>query len=446
MKKMKRMISLMVTIVLMLSLAACGKSADDTSDGTNAITKTPEATQDKDSEEAEEPAEPREVELSIMMSFPQYMDQWETYCKQFEDKMLSEENIKVKINLEMPSSDQYDSVLQARLTGDDAPDLYTIHSNNIKTYNEAGYLTDLSSEALAGKIFDNVKKTVSVDEKLLALPIESTAWGVLYNKDIFEACGLQVPNTLDELNNVCKVLKEKGYTPFLLAYQEQWVPQLMTALSIGGKVSGELPDWLDRMYADNGSYSEISDIFGVIDVVMQNGTERAMEEGSEAGSADFANGKAAMYLQGTWASNTIITTNPEMNMGVYALPVNNNQASTLINLSTSTTLGVYPDSENLDIALKFANYVLDDKASSALFQGCGFNPIATVHDYETSSWVKEAYQYVEAGRSYQDLVLPNAVTDEQGKLLQEYYVGAVTKEEIIEALDAKFQEANKLSK
>jgi raffinose/stachyose/melibiose transport system substrate-binding protein len=442
MKKSRIMISLMLTICLIVTMAACGKNAGSSSTGKDSVTKAPETTTDKE----ESTAEPREAELNIMMSFPQYMDQWETYCKQFEDKLLAEENIKVKINLEMPSSDQYDSVLQARLTGDDAPDLYTIHSNNIKTYQEAGFLTDLSGESLAGKIFDNVKKTVSVDGKLLALPIESTAWGVLYNKAIFEECGLQVPNTLDELKNVCKVLKEKGYTPFLLAYQEQWVPQLMTALTIGGKVSGDLPDWLDRMYADNGSYAEISEIFEVIDVIMQNGTERAMEEGSEAGSADFANGKAAMYVQGTWASNTIMTTNPEMKLGVYALPINNNEGCTLINLSTSTTLGVYPESENIDIALKFANYVLDDQASSNLFQSCGFNPIATVHDYETSSWVKEAYQYVEAGRSYQDLVLPSAVTDEQGKLLQEYYVGSVTKDEIIKILDEKFKEANKLSK
>lgn len=446
MKMIKKMISLVIAMSMVFTLTACGNKSTDnaatnTSDSTSA--KVTEATAPQD--EAQDTTEPREVELNIMMSFPQYMDQWETYCKQFEEKMLTEENIKVKINLEMPSSDQYDSVLQARLTGDDAPDLYTIHSNNLKTYNEAGYVTDLSNEALAGKIYDNVKNTVSIDGKLMAVPIESTAWGVLYNKDIFEACGLQVPNTLDELKNVCQVLKDNGYTPFLLAFQEQWVPQLMTALTIGGKVSGDVPDWLDRMYADNGSYSEISDIFDTIDVIMQNGTERAMEEGSEAGSADFANGKAAMYVQGTWASNTIMTTNPDMNMGVFALPVNNNKGCTLINLSTSTTLVVYPNSKNMDVALKFADYVLDDNDSSALFQACSFNPIANIHNYETSSWVKEAYQYVADGRSYQDLVLPSAVTDEQGKLLQEYYVGSVTREDIIAALDAKFKEANKLS-
>jgi len=129
-----------------------------------------------------------EIDLNIMMSFPQYMDQWQKYCSQFEKKM-AEEGLNVKVNLEMPSSDQYDSVLQTRLSGDDAPDLFTIQRNNIDVYYKAGYLADLSDQELAGKIFDNVKKTVTIDGKLVAVPIESTAWGVLYNKDIFDKCG-----------------------------------------------------------------------------------------------------------------------------------------------------------------------------------------------------------------------------------------------------------------
>ncbi|SHL53490.1 raffinose/stachyose/melibiose transport system substrate-binding protein [Anaerocolumna jejuensis DSM 15929] len=351
-------------------------------------------------------------------------------------------DIKVKVNLEMPSSDQYESVLQARISGDDAPDLYTLHSNNIAVYNKAGNLADLTEQPLAGKIYENVRNTVTVDGKVMAVPIESQAWGVLYNKDIFDKCKLKAPDTLEDLKNVCKVLKDNGYVPFMLAFQEQWVPQLMTALTIGGKTSGEAKDWLENMYKNQASYEDIKDIFDPIDVILQNGTERPMEEGSEAGSADFAGGKAAMYVQGTWAAQTIMSTNPNLKMGVFPLPINNNKDCTLVNLSTSTTLGVYPNSKNLDIALEFANYVLDDKDSSALFKACSFNPLATVHNYESSPWVTEASKYVEEGRSYQDLVMPSSVTDEQGKLLQEYCVGAVTKEEIIKKLDETFKQAN----
>jgi raffinose/stachyose/melibiose transport system substrate-binding protein len=380
-----------------------------------------------------------------MMSFSSFMEQWETYCRQFEAKVLAEDKIELKINLEMPSSDMYDSILQARMTGSDAPDLYTIHSNNIGVYTEAGNLTNLSGEALAGKIFENVKNTVTVDGNLMAVPIESQAWAVLYNKAMFADAGVTPPNTLDELKEVCAKLKDKGYTPFMLAYQEQWVPQLMTALTLGGKVTGDVPDWLTRMYKGEASYEEMRDIFEVINLIMENGTSRAMEQGAEVGAAEFANGAAAMFVQGTWASNTIMTTNPEMQLGVLPLPVNNNPNCTLVNLSTSTVLGVYPNSTEKDLALKFANYVLDDNDSAALFQSCGFNPLATSHKYEVSSWVADAYKYVEDGRAYQDLILPSSVTDEQGKLMQELYVGSVTPDEIIERLNKVFQDANKLS-
>ena len=434
---MKKIIAILLAVCLLFSLAACagGGTQEPTppaSDETKAPVSDSGATTD----------EPREAELNIMMSFPQFMEQWETYAKQFEAKMLAEENIKVKVNLEMPSSDQYESVLQARLSGGDAPDLYTLHCNNIGTYNDAGYLYDLSGEPLADVIYENVKATVSVDGKLLAVPIESQAWGVLYNKAIFEECGLKAPDTLADLATICQTLKEKGYTPFMLAFQEQWVPQLMTALTLGDIVSGKLPDWLERMYKDEGSYDEVREIFDVIDLIMTNGTDRAMEEGSEAGAADFAMGKAAMFVQGTWASNTIMTTNPEMQLGVFALPINDDPNCTRVNLSTSTTLAVHPDSKELDLALKFANYVLDEKDSSALFQSCSFNPLATCHNYEAYSWVADASAYVAAGRAYQDLVIPSAVTDEQGRLLQEYYVGTVTVDEIVERLDAAFQAAN----
>ncbi len=433
MMKKSRFLAFLLVLVMVFALAACGDSGDAPgTDPGGASDPEPSGTI---------PEEPKKVELDIMMSFPQFMDQWEAYCEQFEAKMLAEENIKLTINLEMPSSEDYESILQTRLTGDDAPDLFTLHSNNIVPYYDAGHLTDLSKEALADKIYTDVAAMVSHDGKLLGVPIESQAWGPLYNKAIFKECGLEVPDTLDELKHVVEVLEQEGYTPFMLAFQEQWVPQLMTALTLGGKVSGELPDWVDRMYDNNGSYTEVAEIFDVIDLIMQHGTPRAMEQGSEAGAAAFANGEAAMFVQGTWASGTIMSTNPDMQLGVFALPINNNVDCTSVNLAVSTTLAVHPDSDQMDMALKFANYVLDDDDSSALFEACSFNPLASCHTYEPASWVADASAYVSEGRCYKDLVLPSAVTDEQGKLLQEYYVGTVTKEAFIERLDEVFKEA-----
>lgn len=394
--------------------------------------------------EAAPAAATKKARLNVMMSFPRFTEQMEAYFEQFKAKMLKERGIEVTIVLEMPSSDQYNNILQTRLSSNDAPDLFTLHASaDLPIYHKAGYLADLSAQPFASTLYPNVRDTVSIDGKVYAVPFESTVWGYLYNKDIFDECGLKVPDTLDEMKQVVKVLKERGYTPFLLAFQEQWVPQLMTALALGGKVSGQVPDWVDRMYKDQGSYREVAEILDVIELIMANGTPRAMETGSEQGAANFANGRAAMFVQGTWSAESILSVNPKIRIGVGALPVNNDPACTRVNLATTTSLAVYAKTPERELALALANYILDQEASSKLYESLKFNPVSTVHKFEQFPWAKEASAYVAAGRAYRDLVLPSAVTDEQGKLLQSLYVKRVTRDDFIATMDRTFQAANK---
>ncbi|MNW11489.1 hypothetical protein D3C71_2089600 [compost metagenome] len=58
----------------------------------------------------------------------------------------------------------------------------------------------------------------------------------------------------------------------------------------------------------------------------------------------------------------------------------------------------------------------------------------------------ESSAYVENGKAYQDLKLPNGVTDEQAKLLQSYYAKTVTKEQFIKTMDKTWAAAVKATK
>ncbi|WP_372663217.1 ABC transporter substrate-binding protein [Cohnella sp.] len=428
----------LASILLMTLLAACG-SNNITG---NAVTQPTSENQTTTTEpKAAEPAQ--KVELKLMLGQPRFKEQFEKYFDQFKAKELAEKNIDVTIELEMPNPDQAKQVLQARLASNDAPDIFDVHANDLPIYQKAGYLEDLTAQPSVATLFDSVKKTVTLDGKVVALPIESLSWGYLYNKKIFADNGITPPQTLDEMKAVIEKLKANKVTPFLLAFQESWVPQLMTALSLGGLVSSENPDWIEKMNKGEASYADVQGIFNIIDLIMANGSEKAFEVGNEAGSTDFANGKAAMWLQGPWNAETILKVNPEMEFGVAPLPVSNNPAGTMINLSTSTTLAVSPTSKNKEVALDLINYILDDKDSSALFQELKFNPVSSVHQYEVYPWVNEASEYVAQGKAYQDLKLPNGVTDEQAKLLQSYYVKEVTKEDFIKTMDKTWAAAVK---
>jgi raffinose/stachyose/melibiose transport system substrate-binding protein len=437
---MKKIIHVsLIAVVLLLVIAGCGNGNNKAEPSASSeapvssTTSTPEAT----------PAKPTKVELNIFMSYPQYKDQFEAYFEQFKAKELADKNIEVTIKAEMPNSDQAKQILQTRLASNDAPDLFTLHANDIPTYYNAGYLSDLADQRAIQSLYEPIKKTVTYDSKIVVLPLESSTWGYLYNKKMFNELGLTPPNTLDEMKVVIEKLNVASIAPFQLAFQESWVPQLMTAQSLGGIVSSQHPDWIEKMNAGQASYKDVAAIFDIIDLINANGTKKPFEVGNEAGAADFANGKSAMWVQGPWNADAILKVNADFEIGVAALPVSNDAKDTMINLSTSTSLALSPTSKNKEVALDLLNYILDEKDSSALFEQLKFNPISTVHQFKVSPWVEESSAYVAKGQAYQDLSLPNGVTDEQAKLLQSYYAKSVTKEDFMATMDKTWAAAVK---
>lgn len=436
---MKKALHLGLGVALLAAVAGCGSSSAGSGGKGDAA---PAAGDSKPAASAAAPA--KKVELKVFMNFPRFKDQFDKYFEQFKAKEKAEKNVDVSINLEMPNPDQAKQILQTRLASNDAPDLFTLHAvADVPSWYKAGYLTDLSGQPFVGGLIDNVKKTVTLDGKVVALPLESLEWGYLYNKKIFGDLGLKPPQTLDEMKAVVEKLKANKVTPFELSFQEAWIPQLMMALSLGGIVTSEHPDWIQKMNKGEASYKDVQDVFNIIDIIMQNGTDKPFEVGSAQGSTDFANGKAAMWVQGPWQAEAIQKANPNMEFGVAPLPVSNDPKGAMINLSTSTSLAVSPTSKNKEVAFDLLNYILDAKDSSALFQELKFNPVSKVHTYKSYPWIDEAMTYVSQGKAYQDLSLPNGVTDEQAKLLQSYYAKQVKKEDIIKSLDKKWADALK---
>lgn len=425
---MRKVISLILAISMLVTLAAgCGKkeAAPTVSESTATASKAVETTV----------PEAVKADLKVFMTLSRFKDQFDKYFEQFKAKEKAEKNIDVTINLEMPNADQAEQILKARCASNDAPDLFNIHANNIPTYFDPGYMADLSDQPFVSNLYENIKSIVTYNGKVVALPMESTSWGYLYNQKIFSDLGITPPQTIDEMKAVCEKLKANNIKPFLLAFQESWIPQLMMALSLGGTVNSQHPDFVDKMNKGEGSYKDVEGVFDIIDVIMQNGTDKPFEVGNDAGSADFANGKAAMWVQGSWNAEAILKANKDMQIGVAPLPVSNDPKGAMINLSVSTTMALSATTKNKEAASDLLNYILDPEDSSALFEQLKFNPVASFHKYSTFPWVDEASKYVSEGKAYKDLTLPQAVTDETAKMLQSYYAKQVTKEDIIKALD-----------
>lgn len=386
-----------------------------------------------------------EKELKVLINLPRAKAHYEKYLDSFSKYYEEKEGVKVTFDLEMPSADN-EQVLKTRMATGDAPDVFNIHAMaNIDTYTNAGYLADLSDLDFSEKLNKEVVDSVTVNDKIYGVPIESALWGYLYNKDIFKEVGIEPADTLDEMESNVQALKQAGYTPFLLSYKDQWVPQLFLPLAGGQLAVGEQENFFQKMNEDKASFSDIGGMFNVMDLINQNGTENALELSAIDGTAEFAKGKAAMWVQGPWFSESILNSNPEFKLGVAPLPVDNNKENTMINMSVSTTLVVSKDSENKEIAKELVNYLYNEEFSNDWFKQAGYNPMSNTHTFDAPAWVEEAQRYVEEGRVYQDPPFPSAVKDESGKILQNYYMGDISKEEVINRLDKSWMKFNEVN-
>lgn len=389
----------------------------------------------------------KKVELKLFIAQPRFKEQYEKYFEQFKKKEKAEKNIDVTIKLELPNPNQASQLLKTRLASGDSPDIFALHAiNEIPLFDKAGYLEDLSDEPFVDKLYDTVKPAVTNNGKVLAVPLETVQWGYLYNKKMFNDLGLKVPQTISEMEDTVKVLKENKITPFLLTYKDVYVPQLFLPLTVGAAVNTDQPDFINKMSKGEGSFSELKGMFDIMDLVNANGTGRALEVGADQGASDFANGKAAMWVQGPWMAESILKANKDFEFAVAPLPVNDNPKATLLNLSTSTSLAVSKLSKNKEVAKDLMNYILDDNDSSDFYKSLGFNSVAKVHNFEPYTWMKEANDYVKQGQAYQDPAIPSAVKDESQKLLQSYSAGNTKKEDVVKGLDrawAQFEKVNK---
>ncbi len=407
-------------LMAVLLLAGCGANNGNTNTGTT----------------GEGSASGKTVTLKMFIGLPRFKDQFDKYIDQFVAKQKAEKNIDVKVQLEMPSSDNASQILKTRLASNDAPDIYSIHAiNEIPSFYRAGYLEDLSNQPFVDRLLDSVKPAVTIDNKIVALPLETQSWGYLYNKKIFNDLNLKVPTTLSEMKQVVETLQKNNIAPFELAYKEAWIPQLFLPLNVGAQISAGNKDFIERMNKNEGSFTEMKSMFDIIDLVNANGTPKALEAGGDDGAAAFANGKAAMWVQGPWYAETILKANPDIDFGIAPLPIDDNPDHTLINLGASTSLVVSPTSKNKEVALDFLNYMLDDKDSSALFESLKFDPVIKSHTYETYPWVKDAQVYVKENKAYRDPSIPQAVKDEVGKGLQSYFSKQMSQDDVLKALD-----------
>lgn len=395
----KRLVSMLLVGAMAATLAVgCGNSGG--SDGGSGDSKE------------------EQVTLRWMQFQVEYAEQVKNMAKAYE-----EEHPNVKIEVEVIGDDYYD-ILKTKASSGDMPDVFmTAGYNEINTYKE--YITDLSDQDFVDNIADGAKECVSLDGKVVGLPVQMSGNGIVYNKKIFEDNNLEIPTTVSELEEVCKTLEEKGIVPFTNQFKDDWLlGQFYNYAFAGMEDTTGYIDSLNSGEAKIADTQEMKDIMKVLDLMLTYGQEKPLDASWNEAAAMFAQGKQAMIFEGIWAYDTIAQIAPDMEVGLFALPTTDDAADTRMAADVNGTWHVSNTSEHPDVAKDVLNWIVtSDAGRDFLLKECQVIPAMKDMEFEGSNPLsKDVAQYIADNQTglWSWPLWPDGFYNESGKKLQEY--------------------------
>ena len=149
---------------------------------------------------------------------------------------------------------------------------------------------------------------------LAELPNGLTASHMMFvNTKVLKENGLSIPKTYEELKAMVPVLNAKGIEVVGMANMDSWVMQSCLFSTIVGRLGGA--DWYEKLAAGEINFTDawfVKSLELVDDIYSSNVINRnTLQIGYGSNRGDFANGKAAFYIDGDWSAaafQTDITT------------------------------------------------------------------------------------------------------------------------------------------
>ena len=123
--------------------------------------------------------------------------------------------------------EEYYPKLNALVASNETPDVFIVSPGpNLEVYVEPGvaaplddYLADGWKDTFTS---DAVFSQMTYDGKIYAIPLNIAAACAFYNTEMFEAAGVEVPKTWDEMLDACEKLEAAGYTPITISAGTAW--------------------------------------------------------------------------------------------------------------------------------------------------------------------------------------------------------------------------------
>lgn len=270
-----------------------------------------------------------------------------------------------EIYLEIESPNDAMTVLKTRFVREDYPDIIGIGGDiNYSNFLDANMFMDISDfdgvSDIKPAYMDIVKELEFIPQDgVHALPYVANCAGILYNKDMFEENGWEIPTTWSEFTALCDTISESGVAyPLYLGYKDTWTCMAPWNTLAVGLTS---PDVCSQVNAGNTTFTEqYAEVAEKDKALLQYAEPNPYAYSYNDACTAFARGESAMFPIGSYAVPQIQSVNPDINIDSFTFPANENAEDNVLNSGVDLLFAVMKESKNKEAVYKVLDFMFQD--------------------------------------------------------------------------------------
>lgn len=269
------------------------------------------------------------------------------------------------IHLTISSPNEAMTILKTRFIREDYPDIIGIGGDsNYSNFLDADLFLDISElEEL-----EQVKKSyLQMDKELefvpqegaYALPYAANAAGVLYNKEMFQKYGWEIPETWEEFMTFCNEIQSCGIQPLYFGFKDTWTCLApWNALAVGLADS----DICSQVNREETTFKEAyRETAEKIKALLPYAEENPYAYSYNDACTAFARGESAMYPIGSYAIPQIKSVNPDMKIDSFVFPANDSEKENVLNSGIDLQFCVMKNTEQKEAVYEVLRFLYEDE-------------------------------------------------------------------------------------
>ena len=334
------------------------------------------------------------TEITMIQYKPEAVAAFEEMEERFN---ATHDNIVLKIE----SPNEAMTILKTRLIKEDYPDIVGIGGDiNYSNFLDAELFMDISDFDGISEIkpsYMQIEKDLEFipQDGVYALPYVANCAGILYNKDMFEENGWEIPTTWTEFINLCETIQSSGQLPLYFGYKDTWTTLApWNALAVGLADA----DICTQVNAGNTTFTEgYAEVAEKIKILLDYAEPNPYAYSYNDACTAFARGESAMYPIGSYAVPQILSVNPDMNIDSFTFPANEDESDNVLNSGVDLQFSVMKECENKEAAYEVLRFLYEDETIQIYLDNQNAVPCKQ-GDFTLPSMLDGMKSYIEADR------------------------------------------------